>query len=110
MKIPKEDIEAGLPIRWAFYRFMSGYGNGWEFEKWRDYLLRMEEFNPDEDNYDCRAISTLTRIHDEPDFLWDTKKFLKCNNANTLAGFITAYQKWINQYEMLLDGKEECPQ
>lgn len=109
MKIPKEDIMAGLPIRWAFYRFISGYGDGWKLEEWREYLLRMEKPSPDA-NYDCSAINNLVTLHDRPNFLFNTRKFLKCNNAITLAGFITAYQKWTGEYEKLLDGEELCPQ
>ena len=99
--IPKQDIIAGLPIRWAFTYWRSGPG-GWKFEHWRDYLLRMEESGAKGNcihDHDCVSTKKIFRIFDEPDFMWSTRKFLECNNASTLAGFIRFYQECLEQYK-----------
>ena len=88
--IPKEDIIDGLPIRWAFYHWVSGHSShGWEFAKWRRYLL----------SSNIRGYQKVFDVFKDERFMYDAKRFLACNNANTLAGFIRFYQKCLTDYE-----------
>lgn len=92
--IPKQDIIDGLPIRWAFYRWMSGHSShGWEFEKWRKYLLGSNE----------RGYEKVFSMFTDPRFKSDTIHFLDYNRATTLAGFIKYWFKCCEEYEKLLN-------
>ncbi len=95
MVIPKQDIVEGLPIRWAFYRFVSGHSvHGWKFSKWREYLL----------GFNRHGYEIVFEVFNDESFMQDTKNFLCCNQANTLAGFISFWFKCCKEYEKLLDG------
>lgn len=90
---------AGLPIRWAFHVWLTG--GQWEFKRWRDYLLRMEEADCLHD-YDCVGTKKVFRIFTKPDFRLYVIHFLDWHKASTLAGFIRWYQGELKNYEKLL--------
>jgi len=89
--IPKQDIIDGLPIRWAFHKWLTG--GQWKFNEWRECLL----------SFNQRGYEIVYEVFNDERFMLDTRHFLEAHNAMTLTGFIKLWLKSCKEYQQLLN-------
>lgn len=97
LKIPKQDILYGLPIRWWFHCFVNDFNPQWDFNEWRDYLLSW-----DENGLELFVNHFFNPKPMDKTFMGRTQEILKAYNALTISGFMDFYFLRLKEYQTTL--------